>query len=66
MKTFVVVALALVSGFVAGLILSEVIGAFSVFLFNRPFGIQYLPVYLAVLSAAAALVAGRRFRSRSS
>lgn len=54
MRSLVVTVLALVIGFVIGLMLSEVIGIVSVLGFGRAFGIKYLPVYTAIASAVIA------------
>lgn len=65
MKTLWITLIALLGGFVAGLFLSEVIGVVSVLFFERAVGIKYLPVYLALLSAGAALLIDLTRRSRS-
>ena len=56
MKTFLITLLALAGGFLAGVLLSEVIGIVGVLVFQRVVGIKFLPVYLAILTAGAALV----------
>jgi hypothetical protein len=66
MRTILVILLALLAGFLAGLVLSEVIGIAGVLFFARPLGIKYLPVYLAVLFAGVAFVVDRFLRRRSS
>ena len=55
MKTLIITLIALAGGFLAGILLSEVIGVVGVLLFQRVVGIKFLPVYLAVLAAGAAL-----------
>lgn len=63
MKTLLITLLAIAIGFLAGLFLSEVIGIISVLLFQQPFGIKYLPVYLAVIAGVIALVVSLNRRS---
>jgi len=65
MRTIVVTILALVAGFFAGLLLSEVIGISGFLLFQRAIGIKYLPVYLALACAGVALVADLAAQRRS-
>jgi hypothetical protein len=66
MRTLVVIVLALIAGFFAGIVLSEIIGIAGFVLFQRVVGIRYLPVYLAFLSAAGALAVDLLMRRRSS
>ena len=65
MKTLLITLLAIAAGFLAGLILSNVIGIVSVLVFKQPFGIKYLPVYLAVLSGVIALAYDLNRRSKA-
>lgn len=65
MKTLWITLLSAAGGFVAGLLLSELIGLVSVLIFNDPAGIKYLPVYLAALSGLAALVIDLARRSKT-
>ena len=58
--------IALAGGFVAGILLSEVIGIAGMLLFQRAVGIKYLPVYLAIACAVIALIADLALRRRSS
>lgn len=64
MRTILITLLAIAIGFLAGLFLSEVIGILSVLLFQQPFGIKYLPVYLAVISGVIALAVDLNRRSK--
>lgn len=50
----------LAGGFVAGIVISEVIGITGVLLFDRMMGIKYLAVYTAVIGAGLGLLASRR------
>jgi hypothetical protein len=50
-----VAILALIAGFVAGIVLSEIVGIIGFLLFNRGVGIRYLPILIAVVCAGAAL-----------
>ena len=63
MRTILITLLAIAFGFLAGLFLSEVIGIISVLVFQQPFGIKYLPVYLAVIAGVIALVISLNRRS---
>lgn len=65
MRTFIFILAALVGGFIAGVLLSEAIGIAGVVLFQRAIGIRYLPVYLALLFALAALIADQVIRRNS-
>jgi hypothetical protein len=65
MKTLLITLLAIAAGFLAGLILSNVIGIVSVLVFQQPFGIKYLPVYLALLSGVIALAVNLNRRSKA-
>ncbi|ONK22480.1 hypothetical protein BLX87_15745 [Bacillus sp. VT-16-64] len=40
-----------VGGFVAGLLLSNIVGVIGVILFEKAIGVQFLPIYLAVISS---------------
>ena len=65
MRTFAVTLVALVGGFLAGIALSEVVGIAGFLLFDRAVGLRFLPIYLAVACAGAALTAGALARRRS-
>lgn len=65
MRTILITLLAISVGFLAGLFLSEVMGVISVLVFKQPFGIKYLPIYLAVISGAVALWVELTRRSRA-
>jgi hypothetical protein len=54
MRTVVMIVCGLIGGLLGGLILSELIGIVGVLLFDRAIGIRFLPLYLAVVYAAAA------------
>lgn len=55
MRTVLVAVLASIAGFIAGIVLSEIIGIIGFLLFNRGVGIWYLPILTAVVCAGAAL-----------
>ncbi|MDF2670043.1 MAG: hypothetical protein K0R67_2349 [Paenibacillus sp.] len=57
------VLIALVVGFVAGLLLSEGIAIIAHFVFDRAIGIKYLPFIIAAVFAGVALIWGNRSRS---
>lgn len=56
MKTLLVVLFGLIGGYVFGVVLAEIVGIASFLLFDRPVGIKFLPVLLAVLCAVVGAV----------
>jgi hypothetical protein len=64
MKTLGWTVVALVCGFIGGIMLSEVIGIVGYLVFHQTIGIKYLPVYLAVLSGGVTLAASLLTRRR--
>ena len=64
-RSVLVTVLALIVGFVAGIVLSEIIGSIGFLLFNRAVGIRYLPIVLAFVCAGVALSVQIRARRRS-
>ncbi|MGH2544025.1 MAG: DUF5957 family protein [Ardenticatenaceae bacterium] len=56
MRAFVVTVLALIGGFLGGILLSELGGIIGFVLFDRAVGIRYLPIILGFVCAVAALV----------
>jgi hypothetical protein len=62
MKAIVAAAVGSVTGFLLGLVLSEIIGIVGFVLTGRPVGIKYLPIYLAIGFAVAAPVVRARIR----
>ncbi|QSB49039.1 DUF5957 family protein [Parageobacillus toebii] len=59
-KIFLAIIIAVVAGFIGGIVLSEIIAITAHFLFDRPIWIRwvkYLPIYLAVLSAVVTFIA---------
>jgi Family of unknown function (DUF5957) len=65
MKTAGVIALAIVGGLVAGLMLSEIIGIVGMLAFGTAIGFKFLPVYLATACAVAVPLLYRQSRRRS-
>lgn len=59
------VLVAVVCGFMSGVLLSEVIGIVGYLAFHRPVGIKFLPVYLAGASGALTLILLLRSRRRA-
>lgn len=61
-----VIAVALLGGFLAGIVLSQIIGITGVLLFDRAGGVKFLPIYLAVVCVGVApivdMLAQRRAR----
>ena len=65
MRAVVVSVLALIGGFLAGIVLSEVIGVVGLLVFEDVVGIKFLPVVTALVAAAAAVVVSLRAQRRS-
>jgi uncharacterized membrane protein YeaQ/YmgE (transglycosylase-associated protein family) len=53
MRMLVVVAVGLIVGIVAGLLLSELVGVVGFLLFDDPAGVRFLPVVLGIVGAVA-------------
>ena len=64
MRTLIVTVLALIGGFFAGIVLSEMIGIAGFLLFDSVVGFKFLPL-VSALAAAVAAVAGNRRARRS-
>jgi hypothetical protein len=62
MKAVAAMLVGLITGFIAGIVLSEIIGIVGFALTQRPVGIKYLPIYLAIAFAVAAPVVRARIR----
>jgi len=62
MKAAVAVVVGLVTGFIAGIVLSEIIGIAGFVLARRAVGVKYLPIYLAIAFAVAAPLVRARIR----
>jgi hypothetical protein len=65
MRAVVVAVVALIGGFLAGIVLSEVIGVVGLLVFEDVVGIKFLPVVTALVAAAAAVVVNLRAQRRS-
>jgi hypothetical protein len=65
MRAVVVSVIALIGGFLAGIVLSEVIGVVGLLVFEDVVGIKFLPVVTALVAAAAAVVVSLRAQRRS-
>ena len=65
MRAVVVAVVALIGGFLAGIVLSEVIGVVGLLVFEDVVGIKFLPVVTALVAAAAAVVMNLRAQRRS-
>ncbi len=65
MRTAGVIALAIVGGLVAGLVLSEIIGIVGMLVFGTAIGFKFLPLYLAIACAVAVPLLYQRSRRRS-
>jgi mono/diheme cytochrome c family protein len=64
MRTLFITLFALVLGFLAGLIISELLAIAGLFVTGQPYAVRYLPIILGGLSAAAALFASLILRRR--
>jgi uncharacterized membrane protein YeaQ/YmgE (transglycosylase-associated protein family) len=53
MRMLVVVAVGLIGGIIAGMLLSELIGVVGFLLFDDPVGVRFLPVILGIVGAVA-------------
>jgi hypothetical protein len=65
MRAVVVAVVALIGGFLAGIVLSEVIGVVGLLVFEDVVGIKFLPVVTALVAAAAAVAVNLRAQRRS-
>jgi hypothetical protein len=65
MRAVVVAVVALIGGFLAGIVLSEVIGVVGLLVFEDVVGIKFLPVVTPLVAAAAAVVVSLRAQRRS-
>jgi uncharacterized membrane protein YjjP (DUF1212 family) len=59
-KTIAIVVLALIGGFFAGIVLSEIIGIIGYFLFDSLIGFKLLPFVSALVAAGVAVAVARR------
>jgi Family of unknown function (DUF5957) len=59
-KTIAITVLALIGGFLAGIVLSEIIGIIGYFLFDSLIGFKLLPFVSALVAAGTAVVVARR------
>ena len=60
MRTIAVTMLALVGGFLAGIVLSEIIGIVGFLLFDSVVGFKFLPIVAAAAAAALAVAVNLR------
>jgi fructose-specific phosphotransferase system IIC component len=60
MRSAATVTLAVIAGFIAGIVLSEIIAIVGLLVFDRIVGIRYLPVLTALLCAVAVAVWNHR------
>ena len=65
MRAVVVSVVALIGGFLVGIVLSEVIGVVGLLVFEDVVGIKFLPLVTALVAAAAAVVVDLRAQRRS-
>ena len=60
MRMLIAVLLGLTGGFLAGIVISQIVGIVGVLLFHQAIGIKFLPIYTAIIGAIAApLLVGR-------
>jgi Family of unknown function (DUF5957) len=62
MRTVIVTVLALIGGFLAGIVLSEIIGVVGLLVFEDVVGVRFLPVVTALVAAVAAVIVTLRAR----
>lgn len=60
MRTLIAVLLGLAGGFLAGIVISQIVGIVGVLVFQQAVGIKFLPVYTAIVGAIAATLIVRR------
>jgi hypothetical protein len=65
MTTVFAAMIGLVAGFLAGIVLSEIVGVVGFLMFGQAVGIKYLPIYLAVAFAIIAPTARARIGRRT-
>jgi fructose-specific phosphotransferase system IIC component len=65
MRTVITTVLALIGGFFAGIVVSEIIGIIGFLMFDSIVGFRFLPVISAVLAAGAAVIVNTWVRRRS-
>ena len=65
MRTGVLVIIGLFAGFLAGIMLSGLIGLASMLLFDDVIGLRFLPIYLAIIGGIVAPFAARQLRHDS-
>jgi hypothetical protein len=65
MRTAVVTVLALIGGFIAGVVVSELFGIVGLLLLDSLVGFRFLPLASAMVAAGAAVVVSLRARRRS-
>lgn len=64
-KTITWTLVALVCGFIGGIVLSEWLGIVGVMVFHQAIGIKFLPVYVALASGAVTLTVNLMVRRRA-
>jgi Kef-type K+ transport system membrane component KefB len=62
MRTVIVTVLALIGGFLAGIVLSEIIGVVGLLVFEDVVGVRFLPVVTALVAAVATVIVTLRAR----
>ncbi len=60
MRMLIVVLLGLAGGFLAGIVISQIVGIIGVLVFHQTVGIKFLPLYTAIVGAIAAPLIMRR------
>ena len=60
MRLLIAVLLGLAGGFLAGIVISQIVGIIGVLVFHQAIVIKFLPIYTAIIGAIASpLLAGR-------
>ncbi|BCL16751.1 hypothetical protein GCM10017556_44900 [Micromonospora sagamiensis] len=65
MRTLVAVLIGLVAGFLAGLVVDQIIGVVGLLTSGDPGGFRFLPLVLAAVGAVVAVVVDRQRQRRS-
>ena len=60
MRMLIAVLLGLGGGFLAGIVISQIVGIVGMLVFHQAVGVKFLPIYTAIIGAIGApLLAGR-------
>jgi len=60
MRMLIAVLLGLAGGFLAGIVISQLVGIVGVLVLHQAIGIKFLPIYTAIIGAIVAPLLARR------